>query len=237
MKVRGVVGRVFSESAGFQDFEAGFSVESAYELECFAGDVSLGRVSVGSVTLPHFGEPYEVLVQQPLDPNFSVVLDATWDQAAAVESSATGGIVRVEGVSLPSLIGAGLRGGVSTQLSLLATDREKAAAARATLGSEDRPMVPVWLVRGVHALLPPVLFCDARTVSESSVDLHLGGVQSLFTVDTTEVAPPAPALVISPLSYDDVDVSFVSYDEMDEAFASYDARDTAWEYAGASGGS
>lgn len=237
LKVRGVVDRVFTGTAGFQDFEAGFDVESSYELECFDGDTNLGRVSVGSTVLPRFGELHDVLIQQPLDPHFNAVLEATWDQAGTVERSAPGAVVAVEGVSLPSMVAAGVRGGVSAQLTMTAVDRVRAASVWGTLGSDERPMVPVWLVRGVHPLLPPVLFCDARTVRETSVDLHLGGVVSLFTVDTTEVAPPAPALVISPLSYTDLDVSFPGYDEMDAAFASYDERDTAWEYAGASGGS
>jgi hypothetical protein len=236
-KVRGAVRRVFTGGGGFQDFEAGFDTTSAYELECFDGDLPLGRVSFGTTVLPHFGDPADVLVQQPLNPHLNVVLGATWHHGHSIDRVAPGGPVRLQQRSLPTLVGADVRSGVATQVHLEAGTRAAAEAAWATLGTEDEPQTPVWLIRGVHPLIPRVAFFDATTVEEVDYDLSMGGTRSRFVLATGEVAPPAPGLVVSPLSYNDLDASFSSYDEMDAAFVSYDARDSAWEYAGAAGGS
>lgn len=236
-RVRGVIGRFFTGAGGFLDMEASFDVPTTYELECFSGTDRLGRVTLGSVSLPAFGDPWQVLVQQPLNPSLNVVLEASTEHGSTAKRSSLGEVVQVEGQSLPYLIGSGVRSGVATELWLKALTRADAARAWATLGTQENPQIPVWLIRGPGLLLPHALFCDALTVEEISIDVQIGGQRSIFRVDTTEVAPPAPGLVISPLTYEDLDVSFPSYDARDAAFATYDEMDSAWEYAGAAGGS
>lgn len=237
LKVRGGVDRFYGGSFALLDLEAGFDRPSAYELECWDGATSLGRVSLGSVVLPGPADPWVTVVQQPLEPRLSVVFEETEVNAPGVGRVGPASLVTVEGASYPRLVSQGPRSGLSgVELSFIATTRETAAAAWATVGTEDDPQLPVWLVRSRHPLLPAVFFCDTRGLQEVGVNLHVGGSQSRFELTVDEVAPPAPALVISPLSYDDLDVSFVSYDAMDDAFTSYDARDSAFEYAGASGG-
>ena len=237
MKVRGAVGRSFVESFEALDYEAGFDVPSTYEIECFAGEQELGRVVVGSTVLPGPPEKYSTLIQQPLDPSLFVLLEESDVNVSSVERSAPGGSVGVMGRSYPTVVSAGPRGGVTgAELQLVAKDRATADAVWATLGTEDRPQLPIWLVRSRHPLLPAVFFTDAYSLRETGVNLHVGGEQSVFSLVANEVAPPAPALVVSPLTYFDLDAVFASYDERDAAFASYNEMDAAYEYAGAAGG-
>ena len=237
LKVRGAVDRAFVESVNLLDFEAGFDVASTYEVECFGGGMPLGRVVVGATVLAGPSEKYATLIQQPLDPSLNVLVEESDVNVSSVERSAPGGSVGVMGRSYPTVVSAGPRGGVTgAELQLVAKDRATADAVWATLGTEDRPQLPIWLVRSRHPLLPAVFFTDAYSLRESGVNLHVGGSQSVFSLVANEVAPPAPALVVSPLTYDDLDAVFASYTARDAAFASYNEMDAAWQYAGAAGG-
>ena len=237
MKVRGAVSRQFAGSGGFLDLEAGFDVPSLYEVECFSGVDSLGRVPVGSTVLPGPSDPWVTLIQQPLDPSLYAVVEETSANAPEVGRFAGGSAVQVDGRSFPVMVANGPRSGVQgMELSFAVSSRDAAEAVWATLGDEDRPMLPVWLVRSRHPLLPPVFFCDAFGVQESGVDLHVGGSQSVFSLRTSEVAPPAPGLVVPTLTYDDLAAVFPTYEEMAAALPTYPEWESAWEYAGAAGG-
>ena len=237
LKVRGAVDRAFMESVSLLDFEAGFDATSTYELECFAGGLPVGRVTLGSVVLPGPADKFATVVQQPLNPALNVVLEETDVHVPSVERVAPGASVDVMGRSYPTLVSAGPRGGVTgAELVFAAKDRATADAVWATLGDEDRPQLPVWLVRSRHPLLPPVFFTDAFSLRESGVDLHVGGSQSAFSLTATEVAPPAPALVVSPLTYTDLAAVFPTYSGMAEALPTYSGWASAYEYAGAAGG-
>lgn len=237
MEVRGGIRRAFAGSISVPDVEpSDRGLPSSYEVECFSGGVSLGRVGLGSTVLPKPREKYSTIVQQPLDPHLNVVLEELDVMVPSVSRSAPGGLVRTQGNPYPSLIGFGPRGGVEgVEVAFAAPTREVAEAVWATLGSQDRPQLPVWLVRSSHPLLPPVFFCEVLNLEEQGVDLHVGGVQSRFVATVTEVAPPAPSLVVAPLSYADLDVSYASYDDRDAAYGSYSEMDSDWSLAGAAG--
>lgn len=235
-KVRGGVDRAFSASLGLLDLEAPFDTESAYELECWNGATFLSRILLGSVTLPWTGGDNELLIQQPLDPHLCLVvenLDGSWP---AITRDSAGERVLTEGAHYPVLIGFGPRQAAkSVDLDVAVTSRAEAATLWATLGTEERPQLPVWLIRPHYGLLPRVFFCHVQTVAEVDIDTAMGNEWSRFKSTVDQIAPPAPALIVSPLSYTDLDVTYASYTTMDSAFASYNARDTAWNLAGASG--
>lgn len=237
LKVRGGVGRFYAGSFALLDLEAGFDRPSSYELECWAGSSSLGRVSLGSVVLPGPADPWVTVVQQPLEPRLNVVFEETEVNAPGIGRVGPGSLVTVEGASYPTVLSQGPRSGLSgVELSFIATTRETAAAAWATVGSEDDPQLPVWLVRSRHPLLPAVFFCDNRGLQEIGVNLHVGGSQSRFELTVDEVAPPAPALVAASLTYSDLASVFPTYSEMAAEFVTYSVMGSAFEYAGAAGG-
>lgn len=236
LKVRGGIGRVFSGALGLLDLEAGRGVSSSYELECWAGDARVGVVSLGSALLPGSESGYHTVVQQPLNPRLSVVLEELDVMVPEVSRVAPGDSVRVEGSSFPSLVGFGPRSGVQgVELAFACLDRVTAGRVWATLGDEVSPQLPVWLVRSTHPLLPPVFFCDARSLREVSLDLDIGGVQSRFFMSTSEVAPPVPGLVVASLSYPDLAAVFPTYSEMALELPTYSRMASAWDYAGAAG--
>jgi hypothetical protein len=236
LKVRGGVQRAFSGSAGLLDLEAGFDVPSSYEVECFSGSVSLGRLPLGSVVLPWTGDPDACLVQQPLNPRLNAVvvnLEGSWP---AISRSAPGERVYTQGSSYPSVVGFGPRQGITdAAVDFGASTRDVASRVWATLGTQEAPQLPIWLIRTHQGLLPRVFFGMVDTLQEIDVDLWNGG-WSRFSSQLTEVAPPAPALVESPLRYSDLAAVFPTYSALKAALPRYSQVTTAFEYAGAAGG-
>lgn len=237
-RVSGLIRRSFSGPAGYLDMEAGFDVATSYEVECFDGGVSLGRFAIGSTVLPWEGDINGVLVQQPLDPslNFTAInLSGSWP---SITRGAEGEAVRAENEVLPRLIGSGPRQGVSAAAIDFGVSTATASAqVWGTLGIEERPQLQVWLIRTHQGILPRRFFARVGDLTEVDINYRSGHREwSRFQATVEEIARPVPSLIISPLSYTDLDVSFASYTDMDAPFPSYSARDSAWEYAGASGG-
>lgn len=238
MKVRGVVGRAFSGSTGWVDLEAGFDVQSSYYADCYSDGVLIGRVNLGAVSLPWVGRRNALVIQQPLDPRLNVTitnLEGSWDQ---LTNDAPSDLLYPEGAGYPVLVGGGPRRGFDgVAVDFGVGSLADARALRGTLGTPELPQLQAWLVRSPSGFLPRVFFARVGPLTELDVEYRLRGEWSRFQASVTEIEPPAPALVLGTLSYDDLDVSFPTYDLMDAAFVSYDERDTAWEYTGAAGGS
>lgn len=235
--VRGAVRRPLSGGLGVQDVEAPLRGESvSYEMTCYAGDTAVGVVPIGSVVVPRVGEKYETVIQPPLSPRLSVVLEETQANVPEVGREASFGLSETLDAYVPSVVAVGRRRGLSgVQLEFALPTREIARRVWATLGTEDTRQLPIWLVRSTHPLLPDVFFCAVQNPVETSVNLHVGGEQSTLTVTVSEVAPPAPGLVIAPLAYEDLDVSYESYSLRDGAYSSYTEMDTDFSLAGAAG--
>lgn len=236
IKVRGGVDRTLITSLSLLDMEPGRGVPSSYEAECWDGAVAKGRVALGTVTVPWVGDPMSVLVQQPLDPHLSIEvfnLSGSWTSLTQV---APGELVYNEGQPLGTLVGFGPRRGFeNVQIDFGVASREAAAALRATLGSEAQPQLPIWLIRGGDDFLPRVFFCVISRLVEVDIDNTSGLGWSRFQATVSECKPPAPALVVSILSYDDLDAAYVSYTARDAAYASYDEQDRDYSLAGLAG--
>ena len=236
-KVRGAVSRPILGLGGVLDHEAGLNVASSYELECFAGGQLVGRVSLGAVTLPWVGDPNAVLVQQPLNPNLNATVVNLEDSWRTLTREAPGRSVAVEGRGFPRVVASGPRGGVTgVDLDFGAPSRGHAEAVWATLGDEENPQLPVWLVRSPGGFLPSVFFAQVGALAEEDLDVRNGGGWSRFRAVVDEVAPPAPGLVVASLTYDDLAAVFPTYEEMAEALPRYSDWSSAWQYAGAAGG-
>lgn len=231
-RVSGAIRRGFISA--FLDLEAGFDVPTSYEIECFSGSTPLGSVGLGTVTLPWEGEENGCVIQQPLNPNLNAVvtnLEGSWP---SITWNSPGETVTPQGVVTPSLVSFGPRGAATgVPVNFAAPTREVSARVHATLSAEEA--VPVWLIRANHGLLPRRFFAHVKTLKEVDFDLTSEGEWSTFETTVDEVARPAPGLLVSPLSYDDLDISYESYDARDAAYPSYDASDTDWSLAGAAG--
>lgn len=235
-KSRGGVERSFSGTLGLLDFEVGQSVLSTYELECWDGATSLGRVSLGSVALPRIGEVNDVIIQQPLNPALNVVVKNMAASWPSITRDAAGETVEVEGASYPTLVGFGPRQGASeVALDFAVSSRAEAARLLATLGTEDNPQPAVWLVRTNQGILPRVFFCHVKSLVEIGINQRSSGEWTRFQAVVKEIKPPAPALVVPSLTYSDLAAVFPTYTEMKAALITYSAMASAWEYSGAAG--
>ena len=235
--VAGAVKRPMTTAFGHLDVEAGFDVSTAYEIECFDGSRRLGRVSLGSAVLPWEGDPEACLVQQPLNPYLNAVvtnLEGSWP---SMTWNAPGELVRTQGSRFPTLVGAGPRQAAEeVAVDFGAPSRSVAAQVRATLGTQSDPQMPVWLIRSHQGILPRRFYAHVKTLKETDLDEMAGGeMWSEFTATVSEISRPAPGLLLSPLSYDDLDASYASYTARDAAYRSYDEMDTDWALAGAAG--
>lgn len=234
--VPGAIRRPLTSAFGHLDVEAGFDVPTAYEVECFAGGVAVGRVPIGSTLLPWEGDEDGCLVQQPLNPYLNTTVVNMAGSWPSLTREAPGELVRVQGAVFPSLVGAGPRQAaqeVAVQFGV--AGRGMFDRLWATLGTQDDPQLPVWLIRSHQGILPRRFYGHVKTLTQTDAGYTGDEWWAEFSSTLAEVARPAPGLQVSPLSYDDLDVSFASYDERDAAYASYDEMDTDWSLAGAAG--
>jgi len=234
--VPGAVMRPLTTAFGHLDVEAGFEVPTAYEVECFADGNSIGRVPIGETTLPWVGEDDACLLQQPLNPYLNAVvlnMSGSWPK---LDREAPGELVRVQGSVFPTLVGSGPRQAAQdVALQFTVAGRDMAARVRATLGTQNDPQLPVWLIRSHHGILPRRFYGHVKTLTETDGGYTGEEHWTEFSSNVTQIARPAPGLQVSPLSYTDLDVSYASYSERDAAYSSYDEMDTDWALAGASG--
>lgn len=242
-KVQGVVGRAYTGSLSILDWAAPPNASSSYLIECFAEDGrTLGRVSAGTTFLPWGGQPGEVIVQNPLNPNlFAVVrnMAGSWPQ---ISRDAPGDDVWAENDALPSYVGFGPQRGVDAlNVDFQAQDRATAAKVWATLGTPDAQQMRVWLIRSPNPGLMPKVFYGRvgpltevdRTVGRSKGEG--GGGSSRFRAVLRETKQPAPALIVPTLRYSDLGAVFGTYSAIGAALPRYSEWSAAWEYAGASG--
>lgn len=236
LKVRDGIDRTMVASVSLIDLEPGRGASSTYEAECWDGTVSLGRIALGTVFVPWVGATTSVLVQQPLDPHLSLEVHNLVGSWPDLTQDAPGEAVYTEGDSLPTVVGFGPRTGFEdVTIDFGVSSREDAARLRATLGTRGDPQVQVWLIRGGDSFLPRVFFCHVKRLVEVDINNRLGKGWSRFRATVTECKPPAPALVVSLLSYDDLDAGYTSYTARDAAYASYDLQDRDYSLAGLAG--
>lgn len=232
-KVRDGVDRTMVSAVSLQDMEAPPGVTVTYEAECWDGLIPLGRVALGATFLDFEG----TVVQQPLDPSLNAVVEVWAGTGSQIRRPSPGEVVATEGAVLPTFVGFGPRAGlVGFQLNLGVSSANDADKLQATLGTYINPQLPVLLFRtSLPGRIPRMAFFHVADLVETDVNVQYGGGVVVFSATVTEVKAPAQALVVAPLTYDDLDVSFVDYDVRDAAYPSYDAMDADWSLAGAAG--
>lgn len=236
MKVRDGVDRTMVSSVSLVDVEPGRGVVSAYEAECWNGSIRVGRIALGSVIVPWIGDTKTVLLQQPLDPNLSLEVFNLAGSWPSLTQSAPGEGVYTDGGTLPTFVGFGPRRGFEdVSIDFGVSSRADAVKLRATLGTDEQPQLPIWLIRGGDSFLPRVFFCMVKTLVEVDINNRMERGWSRFQATVTECKPPAPALLVSLLSYNDLDAAYASYTARDAAYASYDEQDRDYSLAGLAG--
>lgn len=210
------------------DPEPGFGVLTSYTVIGYdAGGLPVGSWPVGSVTVDFDG----VVIQQPLDPRLSVQVERMWETGSDLSRPSPFDLTYPQGRSLPGLVGLGPRRGlVDVGWELYASSAADADALQSTLGSEDSPQLPVWLIRTPpDQRIPRRFFCAVSSLVEKDTYLLTSATGIHFAAKTTEVRPPAASVSASVLTYSDVGVFFTSYAAVGAVYATYSdiARDTS----------
>lgn len=228
-EVRGAIEQGWAGADSFLDMEAAFGVPIAYTLVTMdVNKTVLARTSLGTTQV----DCTDTLIQQPLNPQLNAIV---------ARLAATGGEVRrgvdadtryPEGFALPVVTARSPRRGITgLNLDLLVESGTMADALWSTLGTQDAPELPVWLVRTPPPhRIPRVLFCYVPELVE--VDLSWGRNLARFTATVDEVQPPAPGLIVPLLEYADLDAAYATYADRDAAYDTYAEGDADWSLAG-----
>lgn len=210
------------------DPEPGFKIESAYTLlgHNAAGDV-IGSWPLGSTVVNFDG----VVIQQPLDPRYSVQVKRLVSTAAEIARETPGELAYPQGRVLPGLIGIGPRRGVEgVALDLFLSTYADADALQATLGTYDTPQLPIWLVRTPPGQrIPRVFFCHVPRLVEIAINGHIGMEYVQFSTVVTEVRPPAAGITAVALTHSDMKVFFATHTAVKARYATHSdvKRDTS----------
>lgn len=199
--------------------------------------------SVGApVGVPQYGLTrvtfFGTVVHQPLDPSRRVAVDTMVATARNVQRTRMGEHVSLGGSGAPIWIGQG-GSGLSTRLRLrLFSDLDR-AAAESMFGSPASPIAPeqvfppILCLRTSHPLnLPqPFIFLAAETDWEAW-DHFAGGESTMLDWSVVETTEPALGLLVSPYSYEDIELQFATYEEIEAASATYEELEERSDLAG-----
>lgn len=210
------------------DPEPAFGVESAYTV---VGYDSLGGVvgswPVGVVTVQFGG----VVIQQPLDPRLSAVVVPVSGFAEAVSRQTPGELAYPQGRVLPGMVALGPRRGIQgLAIEIMAASYDAADALQASLGTYERPQLPVWLIRTPPGTrIPGVFFCHVPDLVEVDVTHSAPGETVLFSATVSEVKPPAAGITASVLTHSDMKVFFTTHTQVKARYATHSdiKRDTS----------
>ena len=227
-KVRGGQFLPATSPAVVMDPEAPFGVESSYTVlgHDAAGNV-IGSLPVGVVTVDFDG----VVVQQPLDARLSVRVRRIVTTASEIGRETPGRLQYPQGASLPGLTGLGPRRAIDGMaLDLFVDSHTDADALQETLGTYERPQLPVWLLRTPPGMrIPRVFFCHVPRLVELSINGHIGGELVHFAAIVSEVKPPVEGISGAVLTHSDMKVFFATHTQVKAAYVSHSdvKRDTS----------
>ncbi|MGN8049544.1 hypothetical protein ACTJKO_07605 [Curtobacterium sp. 22159] len=227
MPVRGGVQLYAVGGAAVLDQEVPFGIDVSYQAEQFdANGVSLGMTDTASVTV----DTMDAWVHQPLNPNLSLQVRVRLKSTETLGWESPGDVVYTQGASVGRLIN-GQRSGIKDSSLLLRLIRPSdAAVLDAMFGTYDSTYPAVLCVRTPpNVPLPPVLFWGCTTPKRLT-----SGANKLvqYQLDGSEVAPPAPGLVIPTLSRNDIDAAYPTRAARSAAYTSRLARDTDYSLGG-----
>lgn len=210
MDVRGGQRLPATSPAIVLDPEPGFKIPSSYTVLGYnaAGNI-VGSRPLGSTIVDFDG----TVVQQPLDPRLSARVKRLVTTAAEITRESPGELVYPQGRVLANVIGLGPRRGVQgVALDLFVSTHADGDALQATLGTYDDPQLPVWLVRTPPGQrIPRIFFCHVPSLTEVSINGHLGMEYLQFSAVVSEVKPPAAGITATALTHSDMKVFFTTH--------------------------
>ncbi|TAJ46364.1 MAG: hypothetical protein EPO52_17680 [Herbiconiux sp.] len=236
--VRGGIGLYAVGGAYVMDSEPALGVPNTYRAEMFtAAGVSLGftDAAVATITLTDvLRDTSEMVISQPLKPSLAIRASMGGDTAGQVVRSIPAEVVFPEGATVGVGIGGQLRGIVDMPLEVVCETTADADELISMFGGYTSSFPPVLCIRtGAPVRLPRLLFASCSEIVETTI--YAADVRVRFQLKVTEVAPPAPGLVLPSLRRMDIDAAFATRAARAAAYASRLARDTDYTKAGLAG--
>jgi hypothetical protein len=238
MPVRGQIGVYAVGGRNVVDWEAPFGIPLSYRAEQFdVNGQSLGSTVPFEVQL----DVTETWIHNVFQPAQGIAITPANGWAETLSRPVPTEKYWASGGGLATGIFGQRHGLTDTPLPFLTFTEDDADSIRDMFGDpytspSATPVVCIRTAAGKNMRLPKPFYVALDDALEVPLDTPSGGALTRWECTGTEVNPPAPALVASVLTYDDIDFSYATYGAMDAAYSSYLARDRDYSLAGAADG-
>lgn len=230
LDVRGGIDLYAVGGASVLDQEVPFGVPASYQAEQFDADgTSLGMTNASSIIV----DSEDTWVSQPLNPALAVQVRVRLSSTATLGWESPGDTLWTQGSAVGRVVNGQRSGLKGISLLLRLPSPADADEFISMWGDYDSTYPAVVCIRTPpNVPLPPVLFLGCRAPKRLT-----SGANKLvhYQLDGDEVAPPAPGLVIPPLTRDDIDAAFPTRDARAAAYTTRLERDTDYSLAGLAG--
>jgi hypothetical protein len=232
-KVRGLVNLPASGTLNIRDFEAGRGVESSYRVQQFDEDGDFHSWSPAETVTLSVNDPTVTYIHNPFDPQSTVAVRMLPEAARFLTRPVDVELYKVQRRTAAVAV-FGTRGGL-TRIPLDCTIETAADADKfdALFGGYDDETIPVLCIRAAPAMrLPATLFAVVRDPQQMPMDFSTGGTITDWRLTGDEVAPPAEAIVVTLLGYDDFTAFYTDYAEFTAAYVDYREAQLDYSIAG-----
>lgn len=222
--VRGLVRTNAAGAVSVRDYEAPLGRTSSYRSEFFdSSGLSLGFDSPKTVSLAFVEGPWGTSAawfHDPLDPATAVLVSLTGGAGHPIARFTPGDVVsgprRSVGIAFP-----GTRGGVrGLTLDCVTESLEDGNRLDSLLGGYDSDALSIVCVRThPRTRFPGTLFAFVSEPVKAARDYDSWALQ--WAMDGDEVAPPAPAVLVPLLTYQDFANYYSTYQAFADAYPSY----------------
>jgi hypothetical protein len=231
-RVRGAIG-VFA-AGGFAgvDTEPPYGVLVEYRAELFDADgETLGFTDPASTVVEFVG----TTIQNPLDASRAVQVTLLQGSASDLVREDDGELVQGSGSEYPTWVGFGRSALRGVELRVLTSTVADDVAMRSVFGDYGDRQLPIICFRSSLPLgLPTPFFGLVRAPRRQQVDAALGGSAVRWILLADEVRPPAEALSVGVLTYEDMENSYATYDDAEAAYVTYLDAESDFTLAGVS---
>lgn len=236
-EVRGGLNLFAVGGAQVLDVEPAIGSPTMYRAQMLdAAGQELGWTSPTSVTIDTedaVSGPNRAWISQPLKPALAVQVTLLVGTAASKVRKSVGDNVWAEGAALATWIGTRRQGLSDLPIKMLCDSPEDADVLQQMFGDYSTDFPSVLCIRSAPPLrIPRILF--ASTAAPEEIGYASDSVLEL-DMTVTEVAPPAPGLVLPTLRRMDIDAAYASRAAADAAYATRLQMDTDYSKAGLAG--
>jgi hypothetical protein len=235
-KVRGLIGVSAGGTVSGRDFEVPPGVVSSYRVQQFdAGGEFIAWSSAETVTMPPLTHNYQAWWHNPFDPSSAVLVEFRGGDRTLQRPLGDHDVFQIPGRSVGvAIFNNARRGYEKLQLDCVTLTVEDEAKFDALFGGYDDNTIPIVCIRSNPATrLPAPLFAVVQAAKQPlDLDPADAGEHLNWAAVGDEVAPPAEAIVVTLLGYDDFTAFYSDYAEFTAAYTDYREAQLDYSIAG-----